>query len=184
MKPEPPFVLLEDRLDRSAPARLYTRPVNIIRCDDPDQVEPAFARLETGLHSGLHAAGFLAYELGHVLEPRLRPQLPAVRSDPLIWMGLLEAPRLLTAEVVDAMFAGLPPQPLTQVHPAHDREIHVAKVQRVLELIHAGDIYQANLTFPIRFRYGGVPLSLYAALRSRQPTAHGAVVAMGDEWIL
>ncbi|HEX4741709.1 MAG TPA: aminodeoxychorismate synthase component I [Caulobacteraceae bacterium] len=185
MKPEPPFVLLEDRLDRSSPAKLYTQPVSIIRCDDPDQIDAALGQLEAGLQDGLHAAGFIAYELGHALEPRLRPLLPADRSDPLIWMGLFPAPHMLGAGAADAIFASLPPPPpLTHVQPAHDRETHVAKVRRVLDLIHAGDIYQANLTFPISFRYGGCPLSLYAALRSRQPTAHSGVVAMGDDWVL
>jgi para-aminobenzoate synthetase/4-amino-4-deoxychorismate lyase len=182
---EPPFVLLEDRLGRSSSARLYTQPVGIICCNVPDEVDAAFAQLEAGLRIGLHAAGFLAYELGHVLEPRLRPLLPTNRLAPLIWMGLFAPPRLLTAQAADAMFSNLPaPPPLTHVQPGHDRETHVAKARRILELIHAGDIYQANLTFPIRFRYGGSPLSLYAALRSRQPTAHAAVVATGDDWVL
>jgi para-aminobenzoate synthetase/4-amino-4-deoxychorismate lyase len=172
-------------LDRSSLARLYIQPVSIIRCNDPDEVDSALTQLGAGLRDGLHAAGFLAYELGHVLEPRLRPLLPADRLDPLIWMGLFAPPRLLTAEAADAIFSDLaPPPPLIDVQPGHDRETHVAKAQRILELIRAGDIYQANLTFPIRFRYAGCPLSLYAALRSRQPTAHAAVVAMGDDWVL
>jgi len=183
--PKPPFVLLENRLDRSSPARLYVQPFSIIRCNNPAEIDDAFAQLDAGLRNGLHAAGFLAYELGYVLEPRLRPLLPTDRSNPLIWMGLFAPPQLLTAEAADAIFSDLPaPPPLTDVELGHDRETHVAKARRILELIRGGDIYQANLTFPICFRYGGSPLSLYAALRIRQPTAHGAVVAMGDDWVL
>src|SRR6266496_3130770 len=48
-------------------------------------------------------------------------------------------------------------------------------------LIAAGDAYQVNLTFPIRFRHDGDPLALYAALRTRQPVAHGGVVAFRSE---
>ena len=38
-------------------------------------------------------------------------------------------------------------------------------VRAAKELIAAGDIYQANLTFPLAGSYRGDPLALYAALR-------------------
>ena len=84
-------------------------------------------------------------------------------------MGLFPPPRRLSTQVLDAVFADLgPPPPVTQVTRDHDRAIHTQKVRRVLELIAAGDIYQANLTFPIRFDYAGDPLALYGALRARR----------------
>ncbi len=54
----------------------------------------------------------------------------------------------------------------------------------MLKLISAGDIYQANLTFQIRFKFSGDPLVLYGALRMRQPVAHGALVALADATVL
>jgi para-aminobenzoate synthetase / 4-amino-4-deoxychorismate lyase len=178
-----PFVLLEDRLDPLRPARLFSEPVDIVRCDRPDGVDGAFRRIEAGLRDGLHAAGFLAYELGYVLEPKLAPPEPPVA--PLLWFGLFPPPRDVCADALDAAFAALgPPPPITDVALGHDRGEHVAKVRRVLALIQSGDIYQANLTFPIRFRYAADPLALYGALRVRQPVAHGGVVALEDATIL
>ncbi len=181
----PPFVLLEDRLDRAAPARLYRDPVNVVSCDCPDSVADALRDIEQATARGLHAAGFLSYELGYVLEPRLSARLPAGRDVPLLWFGLFEPPQLFPGGVMDQVFGALaPPPPVTHLTALHDRAEHTGKVRRVLELIRAGDIYQANLTFPIRFRFAGDPLALYAALRVRQPVAHGAVVAFGDQMLL
>ncbi len=180
-----PFVLLEDRLDPGAGARLYRGAVEVVRCDDPAGLAEAFARLDAGLGCGLHAAGFLAYELGYLLEPKLAPLLPASRAAPLVWMGLFPPPSRIAPADLDAAFAALaPPPPLAGLGADHDRAAHVAKTRRVLELIRAGDLYQANLTFQLRFRVAGDPLALYAVLRSRQPVAHGGVVAMEQGCVL
>jgi para-aminobenzoate synthetase/4-amino-4-deoxychorismate lyase len=178
-------VLLEDRLTPGAQARLYVDPVEIVRCDAPEHVDASLGRLEAAIAAGLHAAGFFAYELGYVLEPKLAGLAPAARTTPLIWFGLFERPRLIDAESLDVAFAELgPPPPIADLTAQQDRAAHVAKVRQILSLIQAGDIYQANLTFPMRFRYDGDPLALYAALRARQPVAHGGVVALGEATIL
>jgi len=180
-----PFVLLEDRLTVGAAARLYVDPVEIVRCDGAGDFDAAIIRIEAGAARGLHAAGFLSYELGYLLEPRLARRLPAPRATPLLWFGLFAQPRLIAAEALDAALAELgPPPPIADLAAGHDRARHIDKVRRVLALIRAGDLYQANLTFGVRFRYDGDPLALYAALRARQPVAHGGVVATGEMRVL
>jgi para-aminobenzoate synthetase/4-amino-4-deoxychorismate lyase len=180
-----PFVLLEDRLDLDAPARLFRDPVDVVRCETAAGVAAAFARIEAGLARGLHAAGFLSYELGYALEPKLATLMPEPRTAPLLWMGLFPPPQLIPATALDAAFAQLgPPLPLADLTPQHDRATHVGKARRVLELIAAGDIYQANLTFPLTFRYDGDPLALYGALRCAQPVRHGGVVAFDEATVL
>jgi len=185
MTPRPPFVLLEDRLSPGAPARLYRDPIGIVCCRAPQNVSDALARIKTGLDAGLHAAGFLSYELGYALERRLAARTPAAREAPLLWFGLFPPPDEIEPHLLDEAFAAAgPPPPLAELEALHDRATHVAKVRRVLALIGAGDLYQVNLTFPFRFRVAGDPLALYAALRARQPVAHGGVVAAGDATIL
>jgi para-aminobenzoate synthetase/4-amino-4-deoxychorismate lyase len=181
----PPFVLLEDRLDRTARARLYRDPVDIVSCDRPECVAGALHDIEQATARGLHAAGFFSYELGYVLEPRLAALLPTSRDVPLLWFGLFEPPQRFPAKAMDQVFGELaPPPPVTELAAAHDRAEHTGKMRRILDLIRAGDIYQANLTFPLRFRFAGDPLALYAALRARQPVAHGGVVAFADRMLL
>jgi para-aminobenzoate synthetase/4-amino-4-deoxychorismate lyase len=57
----------------------------------------------------------------------------------------------------------------------------MAKVQA---LIAAGDIYQANLTFPASLAFTGHPLALYARLRAGSRAPYGAVVHGGGLWLL
>ena len=185
MRLNAPFVLLEDRLTASAAGRLFQYPVEVVRCNEADHVGEAFRRIEAGLARGLYAAGVLSYELGFALEPGLAPFMPLKRSAPLLWMGLFPPPRSMAACDLDIFFANLgPPAPIAGIRFGHDRAAHVAKGRRVLDLIRAGDIYQANLTFQIRFQYPGDPLALYGAMRVRQPVAHSAVVAFEDAAVL
>lgn len=103
----------------------------------------------------------------------------------MLWFGLFEAPprRVAPAEL-DQSFAALCPPPLDDLTFGLDEAGHAAAVQHVLDYLHAGDAYQVNLTFPIRFRYHGDPLALYGALRASQPVAHGGMVATGEATIL
>ena len=157
----------------------------MVRADRPADVAAAFDALETGRTRGLHAAGFLAYELGYALEPRLAGREPPGRRDPLLWFGLFRAPRWIDAETLDQGFAGLRPlAPIADVVFGRTLQAHVAAVEAVQRLIAAGDLYQANLTLPVHFRYAGDPLALYAALRVRQPTAFGGCLAFDDAMIL
>jgi para-aminobenzoate synthetase/4-amino-4-deoxychorismate lyase len=182
---EAPFVLLEDRLTPGGGGQLYTNPHAIVRCVDIDDLGAAFRRLDQGLADGLHAAGLLSYELGYALEPRLAPQMPQNREVPLFWLGLFPPPAIVTAADLDSFFSCLgPPPPITDAQGGHDRKTHMEKVERILRLIEAGDVYQVNLTFPFHFQYAGDPLSLYGALRSRQPVAHGGLASLGDTTVL
>lgn len=180
-----PFVLLENRLQHGHPAKLYSNPQTIIRCDEQSEVAGAFQAIEAGLAKGLHAAGFLSYELGYGFEPKLLPLTPPHRMLPLIWFGLFAAPSSLPQKLLDDDLASLgPAPPLEELWPALDRATYRNKFRQTLDFIAAGDVYQVNLTFPMRFRYGGDPFALYACLRARQPVAHSAVVALNDATIL
>lgn len=178
-----PFVLLEDR-SGAGQALLFADPAEIITASEPSGIAGAFAGIEAGLARGLHAAGFLSYELGYAFEPRLAGLLLSKPRLPLLWFGLFEAPRSIAPAELDKAFAARCPPPLEDLAFGLDEAAHAAAVQRVLDYLHAGDAYQVNLTFPIRFRYPGDPLALYGALRASQPVAHGGIVATGEASIL
>jgi para-aminobenzoate synthetase/4-amino-4-deoxychorismate lyase len=169
-----PFVLLEygDR------ARLYRAPAAIVEARRPDEVRPALDRLR-----GRHSAGFVAYEAGHGLEPRLAPLAGEAGpgEPPLLWFGLFEGweevdPSTLLPDPSGA-WAGRP-------RPLLERKAHETAVGRALEHILAGDIYQANLTFQSEVMTAGHPLALYTAIRPRARAGWGGVVFTGRHWLL
>lgn len=184
--PKAPFVLWDDNRTPGAGSLLFSDPVAIVRCDDPAEVETALARIAGAAGRGLHAAGFLAYELGYMLEPKLAPLMPERRDGPLIWMGLFAEPmRLSPAETAAFLerHAGERHR-VEDVRPSWDRETYGAAFRHVREYIAAGDVYQINLTFKLHFDFAGDPLALYRELRQKQHVAYGAVIAMGAETIL
>jgi len=177
-----PFVLLDDAREAGAPARLYDRPVRVVRADTPDAVQPALAEIRRGLAEGLHAAGMLAYEAGMTFASRAVDAGPP--DGPLLWFGLFERYETIPAAALPALLpdpAGIwvgPPQP--QI----DREAYDARIARLLALIAAGDIYQANLTFAATVPFIGDPRALYARLRRQARAGYGALIDTGDETCL
>src|SRR6478735_5735688 len=99
---EETFVLLDNSSGSGEPSLLFQHPLEIVEANEPDEVVGALARIETGLARGLHAAGFLAYELGYVLEPRLAHRLPKNRNVPLLWFGLYKEPKAMANAEVQA----------------------------------------------------------------------------------
>jgi len=180
------FVLIDDNLTPGGACALYENPVEIIRCDDPADAETALARLGGAGARGLHAAGFLSYELGYLLEPKLAPLLPPERGQPLIWMGLFEKRRDLDSAGAATSIAARSRggHQVENLHPAMDRGDYLALARRVKDYIAAGDVYQINLTFKMLFEFAGDALSLYAELRRRQRVAHGAFIRSHDFDIL
>ncbi len=181
--PGTPYVLLEDHLDPARPARVFDDPVRIIRCDDPGGVPAALSAMDKACADGHYLAGFLAYELGYILEPKLLPLLPAHRSQPLIWMGVFTDCREIAA--------GDPP--LTPSKPNYKvdgltlsigRDAYLAAFDRVKAYIAAGDVYQINLTFKHHFRFSGDPTAFYNELRREQRVAHAALIGGGDFHVL
>ncbi|TPG41374.1 aminodeoxychorismate synthase component I [Sphingomonas koreensis] len=177
----PPFVLLDDAGPGGAPARLYRAPVRVIEAHRPGEIGALLAELRTARAAGLHAAGFLAYEAGPGIEPRLAA---ADAATPLAWFGLFDRYETIAPDDVAALlpdpagaWAGPPA-------PAIDRARYDARFARVLALIAAGDIYQANLTFPADVAFAGDPLALYARLRERSRASYGAIVHTGRALLL
>jgi para-aminobenzoate synthetase/4-amino-4-deoxychorismate lyase len=177
-----PFVLLDDGPAGGA-ARYYRQPLDILVAREPSEVRPALARLREATARGMHCAGFLSYEAGHVLEARLAPLRASAASEapPLIWFGLFDR-----VEEVDAgTFLPEPESAWTGApRPLIERTAYEAAVERAKEHIEAGDIYQANLTFAAEVGTAGPPLGIYARLRARARAGHGGIVFTGEHWLL
>ncbi|WP_206364263.1 aminodeoxychorismate synthase component I [Sphingomonas sp. UV9] len=172
-----PFVLLDDARDGGAPARLYRDPVRIVHADTLVEVRPALDALRAARAEGLHAAGYLTYEAGAALASK---PMEVRGAAPLLWFGLFAGYETIAAHDVapllpdpDGAWTGAP-------RPLIDRETYDASLARVLDLIAAGDIYQANLTFAATVPFVGDPLALYARLRLQAGAGYGALIDTGE----
>ena len=188
-----PFILLDDaRPHGASPARLYENPREVVVARRVDEVLPALERIAALRGEGAQLAGYLAYEAGLALEPKLA-DLAAARSGatgPLVWFGAFDSYRELAADEVPAWLteqASGTASDLAQVGPL-DPQLsaggYAAAFAALQERIAAGDIYQANLTFALAGSYRGDPLALYAAARPAAGAGYGGVVFDGTHWLL
>jgi para-aminobenzoate synthetase / 4-amino-4-deoxychorismate lyase len=185
-----PFILLDDaRPEGASDARLYEHPREVVVARRAEQVAPALERLEELREQGLELAGYFAYEAGLALEPKLAP-LAASRSGaagPLLWFGAFEGYQAIASADVPAWLAARGGGGQAQVGPVEPQISpggYAEAFAALQEAIAAGDIYQANLTFPLAGYYRGEPLALYAALRPAARAGYGGVVFDGTHWLL
>lgn len=184
---EETFVLLDNSASDGKASLLFSDPVAIVTADEPDEVGGALCKLEEAGENGLHAAGFFSYELGYVLEPKLRHLLPDTRTVPLLWFGLYDRPRMMSETDVDSWLATHTRSGdyhFRDVEHAWDQTAYERCFDNVIEKIRAGDIYQLNLTFKARFRLDGSPLTFYRDMRRRQRVAYAGIVDTGAATVL
>ena len=176
--PGQPFVLLDDAA--AGTARLFTGLVAVVTAERPDNVVPALEKLR----APGPWAGFMGYEAGYALEPRLRPLARlAPAGEPLLWFGRFADEARLGAAGVAALL-GDGPAHVGDAVPGVSEADYAAQLARVQALIAAGDIYQANLTFMASVAVGGHPLHLYARLRAGSAAPFGALIFTGTLWLL
>ena len=147
----------------------FDQPLRMITAIEPDEVPAALAEIDDAQAQGNWLAGYASYELGFALEPRLLALAPQNRRLPLLRFGIYSCPD------------DPPPAPggqaaLANFVPFWDRARYADAFEAVHDYISAGDIYQANLTFPLKMCADGEAGALYAALCRAQPVRYGAMI--------
>ncbi len=176
-----PYVLLDDaRVSGASPARLYANPVECLTAKTAEDVAPLFTALRTAQARGLHTAGFLGYDAG----ASLLPHLSEPRDGILAWFGLFEQYQEVLADAMQSFLPDPAGAWLSSLRPEISRVDYAKSFNSVQDYIRAGDIYQANLTFPLTADYVGDPLALYAALRPRAAAGYGGVIWTGEQHYL
>ncbi|MEM6408494.1 MAG: aminodeoxychorismate synthase component I [Pseudomonadota bacterium] len=149
---------------------LFAAPWRIIRADRFEDVPDAFAQMETARAAGSWLAGYASYELGYSYSHKLRDLCPEGGA-PYLLFGVFDAPEP-APELVEG------PSSFSMPEPLRSEADYARAFARLREYIAAGDVYQANLTFPLTARYKGTAEALYAKLRARQPAPHGVLVEL------
>ncbi|WP_367718107.1 aminodeoxychorismate synthase component I [Nitratireductor sp. GISD-1A_MAKvit] len=161
--------------DDSVGRELYfSSPHDLLVAWDAKTFDVALDRAEKARRDGFWLAGYMAYEAGYLLEPKLKPLLPEGRRGPLWCFGVFDPPEdrpVGRAAVADAALFDAKPKWSGADYERRFRQLHGH--------LRAGDCYQANLTFPIEARWRGDKAALFDALGARQPVRYGALVDLG-----
>lgn len=124
-----------------------------------EMLDQYFLELEWHIKRGLYALGYLTYELGYLLENRLKgiyrdPKLP------LAYFALFKEIKPINLPVIDDVenfeihFEGL-----NQSFPEYQRSI-----EKIKDYIAQGDTYQVNYTVKLKFHFLGNPFNLFQRL--------------------
>jgi para-aminobenzoate synthetase / 4-amino-4-deoxychorismate lyase len=186
-----PFVLLDDaRAEGASDAQLFEDPAEVFVARQPGEVIPVLEAADAARRaSGGTLAGYLAYEAGLALEPKLLPlaEARAGAAGPLVWFGLFDSVRRIPAGEVPQWLAGrgdVGPVSIGPLDPQISTGGYLDAFAALSEAIHAGDIYQANLTMPLAGAANGDPLAIYAAIRPAAAAGYGGVIFDGSHWLL
>jgi para-aminobenzoate synthetase/4-amino-4-deoxychorismate lyase len=179
-----PFALFDDAIWPSRGALLVHGVEGLVEARDAAEVAPALAALDEAVARGLIAAGYCAYELGYVFEPRLLGHLPKT-GQPLLRFHLFRTAERLSARERTRwlMERAKGPSGSGDISAALTAEAHRAKVERVRQLIGDGDVYQVNLTFKLRTG-GGDPFATYLALREKSRAGACSFLRFTEEDVL
>ncbi|MEO0061782.1 MAG: hypothetical protein RLZZ08_342 [Pseudomonadota bacterium] len=186
-----PFVLLDDaRVDGASDAQLFENARELFVARTPADVLPVLEAADRArAERGGTLAGYLAYEAGLALEPRLAG-MAAERSGahgPLVWLGLFDDPQIIPAAEVPQWLASRTPAGLASIGPLEPQlstGAYLDAFDALQEAIRAGDIYQANLTMPLAGPARGDPLAIYAAMRPSSNAGYGGLIFDGSHWLL
>jgi para-aminobenzoate synthetase/4-amino-4-deoxychorismate lyase len=191
-----PYMFLETLGHDSENHRSYffDEPEDIALLSPGGNVDVFFSKIEEGLRKGLWAAGYFSYELGYLLEPKLRHLLDSKSPGvPLAWVGLFRTPvtvdhrkdrgRLFEktngyAAVTEGGYE------IRDLEPNLTRSEYDHAIARIKSHLSDGDTYQVNYTLKYRFALNGRPEALYMGLRDRQTVAYSACLSDGDRTVI
>lgn len=170
-----PIVLFESH--RSGVSFRFCDLRDTICVSHPKDVDPALDRIERAVHSGLHAAGFLSYEAASGLDPVLKTHEPG--AFPLMWFGLFRHREHIPVGTPNGRNYDL-----GAWRPSVSRADYDTALNRIRDLIIAGDTYQVNYSFRLRANFSGNSLGLYRDLCWAQRTDYAAYMDIGRFQIL
>ena len=178
------FALLDDASaadPRQARSRLYSGHVGTLACQDAAGWPRLLGELQAAGARGLHAVAVLTYELGGQLLGVPTHPGASVPAQVLLFDTCTHlAPDQVAAWLAARDSGAAAPAGIAAVRANVDQAGFRAAIERIRALIAAGDTYQVNYTYRLRFDAFGSISALYRRLRARQPVPYGALIALPD----
>ena len=151
----------------------FYRPARVLIARTVEEVPDVLRSADAALMNGAYIAGFVCYEASRAFdsahETHPPPQIP-----PLAWFGVFDSP---------PQRFELQPSRLHVIgrwRAQIGKAEYAAAVGEIRRQIAEGEVYQANLTYRLKARFAGNPLSFFADLASLQPSPHNFFLETED----
>ena len=154
---------------------------SVVLARSTDEVIPALGKVEEAVASGMHAAGYVAYEAASGINPELSARDSG--NLPLVWFGIFRKRRHRAMETE----TGGEPGATQMISPPEleiSQEEYIREVEAIRECIAAGETYQVNFTTRRRFQVSGDPFTLYRRICRNQRAPFCAWLDIGTHQIL
>lgn len=163
-------------------------------CRDADEWDAMFARTQQALSAGRYAVAMLSYETGAQLHgiafaqgDEAASQAGFMPSQVLIFdtrhhlnREQVKAWLAQHSQALDGYSNSVAPAGISGMQSNIAALEFNAALEKIHALIAAGDTYQVNFTYRLKFDVFGSALTLYARLRERQPVPYGALIQLPD----
>ena len=189
----PSFALLDDaRADENlAASRLYTDLIQHLSCTDAAQFSGFILQMEAALRQGYFAVAVWTYELGAQLQGVFDASDLAKNQQSPSHILIYKQCQKLNRQQVAAWLAQQNPTTqqanqfadiagIANLQPSVNEQQFNAAIDQIQHYLSAGDSYQVNYTYRLRFTTYGNALVLYQRLRAVQPVPFGALIVLPD----
>jgi para-aminobenzoate synthetase/4-amino-4-deoxychorismate lyase len=175
-----------DDLTGASPSFRLVEPVGVLEATRAGEVVEALEAAESAAGRGLWVAGFVTYDAAPGLDPalvvRARDAEDPFAALPLAWFAMFERAEETTLPL--PRDDGVPAASEGTWVPTTGRERYESSIDRIRELIAAGETYQVNHTMRLRSRVEGDPRGLYRDLCYAQRGAFAAYLDLGRYRVL
>jgi para-aminobenzoate synthetase / 4-amino-4-deoxychorismate lyase len=176
-----------DDLTGASPSFRLVEPVGVLEATRAGEVVATLEAVEAAAGRGLWVAGFVTYEGAPGLDPALvvrpRDAEDPFAALPLAWFAMFERAEETTLPLPRDE-EGIPEAPEGTWVPTTTRERYESSVDRIRELIAAGETYQVNHTMRLRSHVEGDARGLYRDLCYAQRGAFSAYLDLGRYRVL
>ncbi len=167
---------------------ILSDPCRVLVAHTAAEVPALLGELGAEQARGRYVAGYVAYEAGAAFGLTVKTPDPL----PLAWAAVYpeEAARLLSGPERSRLFEAVDTSRVARMVAAIEPRLSVSKpefvraIERIRELIAAGDTYQVNYTVRARFDLEVDPFDYFLALVLRQAVPYAAFLDLGDTQIL
>jgi para-aminobenzoate synthetase/4-amino-4-deoxychorismate lyase len=176
------FALLDDRDagDLSPRSRLYSGYLGRLVCKDAAALPRMLDDMQQELEQGRYAIALFSYELGADMQGIGESRATAAVSQILLFRQCAYLSETQVSAWLQERSQAPRPAGVFNVQANVSQTEFTDAIERIRAYIEAGDTYQVNYTYRLRFNTYGSVFDLYRMLRQRQPVPYGAFIGLPD----